>query len=128
MRLDELFMFALMQHFDLLLFLVILSALRSEILRGFTGRPSLVANTISIFISYTEHGYRISPIVYNKWLGLIRLGDFMYGYVLVGICCGFIAFLSYMFEKPMKTEFYTATWICYNSIFALGICGWLKTI
>ncbi len=39
----------LLSHGNYLLLLVIFAAIKQEIARGFTGRPSLIANTASIF-------------------------------------------------------------------------------
>jgi len=84
--------------------LVIGATFKQEISRGFTGRPSLVANTSSILA--VAGPYWVSLPVYIQW------------WVLIGVPICIIAFLSYITEISLPTEFYKITWFLYNSAFA----------
>lgn len=95
----------LIQNPSSLLILIVLVGLKSEIAKGFTGRPSLVSNTVTIFIASAV-----------KWS---TIPDYIQLYSLFGLVVGFIAFLAYMINKPLPTWFYKISWFFYNSLFAL---------
>lgn len=96
----------LIAHSSYLLLLVIFAAIKQEIKKGFTGRVSLMANTASIF---TVAG----PIWAN-------LPWYLQLWALFGIPIGIIAFLTYMTDTSLPSEFYFITWLVYNSVFAFG--------
>jgi len=91
-------------HSHYFLLLMIFAALKQEIARGFTGRPSLVANTSSI-LAVAGPFWGSLPVYIHWW-------------VLIGVPVCIIAFLSYVTEISLPTEFYSITWILYNSAFA----------
>ena len=93
---------------DFLLILVIITAIKGELARGFTGRPSLVANLVSI-----------STVFLSRWDSL-WVGWQVYLYI--GWVLGAIAFVSYMLDEKLTGEFYDISWILYNSVIASIIC------
>jgi hypothetical protein len=93
---------------DFLLILVIITSIKGELARGFTGRPSLVANLVSISAVFL-------PRWNSLWVG-------WQWYLYIGWFFGAIAFVTYMFNERLHGEFYTLSWLFYNSVFAALIC------
>jgi hypothetical protein len=93
---------------DFLLLLVIITAIKGELARGFTGRPSLVANLVSISTVFL-------PRWNSLWVG-------WQWYLYIGWVLGAIAFFTYMLDEKLTGEFYTLSWLFYNSVFASLIC------
>ena len=93
---------------DFLMILVIITAIKGEIARGFTGRPSLVANLVSISTVFL-------PRWSSLWVG-------WQWYLYIGWVFGAIAFVTYMFNEKLEGEFYTLSWLFYNSVIATIIC------
>jgi hypothetical protein len=95
----------LVQNPSSLLILIVLVTFKGEIKRKFTGRPSLVSNTITIFIASA-----------SKW-STISSGVQVYSIIGLFVC--FVAFITYMTNTRLPDEFYQISWGFYNSLFAL---------
>jgi len=94
--------------YDFLPIIVIITSIKGEIARGFTGRPSLVANLVSISMVFL-------PRWNSLWVGL-------QWYLYIGWVFGAIAFFTYMLDEKLEGEFYTLSWLLYNSVVATIIC------
>ena len=84
--------------------------------RNFTGRPSIVANTASMFITVAPYWDAT-----RGWLNVFGL-SFFHAYLLLGLPVGAIAFLSYVSDESLSSDFYTLGWVLYNSAFAGIVC------
>lgn len=73
-------------------------------MKGFTGRQSLVANTVSIFM--------VSARVWET------LGTLIHYYVVFGLLICLFAFLTYISETTLPVIYYRISWLLYNSVFA----------
>jgi hypothetical protein len=95
----------LLQHPTVLLILPVLVGVKQELYRGFTGRPSLVTNTATIFVT--------SAVKWSLIPGYVQL------YAIIGLIVGIIGFFAYMFDVPLNILYYRYSWIFYNSVVAL---------
>ncbi|MHA1410566.1 MAG: hypothetical protein ACTSQY_09730 [Candidatus Odinarchaeia archaeon] len=104
----------LVNNYQLLLILPIVMALSSE--KYYTGRISILTNTVSMFVSIAPYWERT-----KLWL---RFGGFslFHIYVKIGLIFGFISFFSYLFGESQEGDFYDFTWLFYNSVIAGLVC------
>jgi hypothetical protein len=104
----------LINHYQVLLILPIIMALKAE--KHYVARTSILANTVGMFVA-------VAPYWDVTWSWLnIRGFPLFHAYVLIGLVFGLIAFLSYMLEVRQEAEFYTITWLLYNSAIATFVC------
>jgi len=94
--------------YDFLPIIVIITSLKGEIARGFTGRPSLVSNIVSI-----------SMVFLPRWDSLSWIWQW---YLYIGWVLGAIAFFTYMLDEKLEGDFYIISWLLYNSVIATIIC------
>jgi len=95
----------LLENPTVLLILPVLVGVKQELVRGFTGRPSLVTNTTTIFITSAV-----------KWT---VLPFYVQVYAIIGLAVGIIGFVCYMMNIPLITLYYKYSWFLYNSVIAL---------
>ncbi|MDG6982320.1 MAG: hypothetical protein JRM74_02580 [Nitrososphaerota archaeon] len=87
---------------DWLLIIVMIMGLMVE--DRYISRPAIVTNTISIFIVTTQH--------WNS------AGWVLQGYAVLGLFFGLIAFLSYLTQKSLDSDFYRLTFFLYHTFTA----------
>ena len=82
----------------------------------YTGRVSIVANVVSMFVA-------VAPF-WDQTSGWLNIGGFplFHAYLFVGLIFGTIAFLSYIADESVESDFYTAAWFLYNSAIAGLVC------
>ena len=71
----------------------------------YLSRPSLVANTVSIFIATAHH-----------W---DSAGWFLQTYSVLGLLIGVTAFFSYLSSQSLRSEFYRAVFYPYHTFVAI---------
>ena len=100
----------LVDHYQLLLIFPIIMAFASE--KHYTGRVSIVANVVSMFVA-------VAPF-WDQTSGWLDIGGFplFHAYLFVGLIFGTIAFLSYIAGGSVESDFYTAAWVLYTSALA----------
>jgi len=84
--------------------------------RHYTGRVSIVANVVSMFVAIAPYWDQTT-----SWLNLGGL-PFFHAYLSLGLLFGVVAFLSYLGGSKMESDFYTASWFLFNSVFAGLVC------
>src|SRR5438128_1898966 len=86
----------------LLVFPMILSLFAED---RYLARPSIVANTMSIFIATAHH-----------W---DSAGWFLQTYSVLGLLIGVTAFFSYLASQSLRSEFYKAVFYPYHTFVAI---------
>lgn len=82
----------------------------------YTGRVSIVANTVSMFAA-------VAPF-WDQTRSWLNVGGFalFHAYLLLGLGFGTIAFVSYLSDASMDSDFYFASWCLFNSVIAALVC------
>ena len=75
-----------------------------------------MSNTVSMFAAVAPYWS-----ITRSWLSIFGFPLF-HAYILLGLPIGAIAFISYLADESLISDFYDFSWILYNSAVAGIVC------